>query len=351
MQNTLSALTVPSLDLLTFEQIKAAFARNEPIPFADPFLACADLSLQKTFYPYGFPLEVSTNSEEVLAIAEECWHGFQQLFDVAPIRFHIGVTAGGSGECPPPPTSRVRQHLCAHIGDGENYRISDSLDAFSLIWLTETTLGYRNYVRYFILDSTAMYHVCARNSIGIHAACVELDGNGILLCGDSGAGKTTLSYACASTGWTYITDDASFLITGREDSLIVGNSRQLRFRPSAESLFPELQGRPVLERAETGKPSVELTTAPLPHVATAFSSQIKHLVFLNRNRCLAPELVPLPAPIARAFILQPGIGDLDVAHLRRAAVDRLLNRGVFELRYSDLDQAVERLERLVREGC
>jgi len=34
-----------------------------------------------------------------------------------------------------------------------------------------------------------------------------------------------------------------------------------------------------------------------------------------------------------------------------AALERLLTAQVFELRYSDLDWAVHRLETLVREGC
>jgi hypothetical protein len=195
-----------------------------------------------------------------------------------------------------------------------------------------------------------MFHLAARHSIGIHAACVELDGNGILICGDSGAGKSTLAYGCARAGWTYITDDASFLVNGRDDSLVVGNSRQVRFRPSAEALFPELQGRPILQRAQIGKPSIEWNTAPLAHFSTSFSSLVKHVVFLDRAAGIPAELVSLPKAVAKAFILQRGIGIPEIADLQTAAVDRLLDRGVFELRYTDLDWAIERLTRLVREG-
>src|SRR5208282_2969275 len=64
---------------------------------------------------------------------------------------------------------------------------------------------------------------------------------------------------------------------------------QVRFRPSAEALFPELQGRPILQRAQIGKPSIEWNTAPLAHFSTSFSSLVKPRVslrnsFLSRKR-------------------------------------------------------------------
>jgi hypothetical protein len=350
MESTLPALPVQNLDILTVEQIKAAHARGEAIAYADPMMARTELPLQQTFYPFGFPLQVLTNSEEVLDAAHESWNGFRQIFDMEPIRFHVGVAEGGSMECPPAPSSRVREHLCSHVADGENFAVSDAARLFSFIWLARSTLAYRSYVRYFILESSAMFHLAARHSIGIHAACVELDGKGILFCGDSGAGKSTLAYACARAGWTYITDDASFLVNGRDDSLVVGNCRQVRFRPSAEDLFPEIQGRPILQRAHVGKPSIEWNTGPLAHVTTSFSSRVKHVVFLDRREEIRAELVSLPKEVAKAFILQRGIGVPEIADLQTAAVDRLLDRGVFELRYADLGGAIERLARLVKEG-
>jgi len=350
MDTTLPALAVQSLNILTVEEIKTAHARKEPIVPSDPMLARAELPLRRVFYPLGFPLEVLTNCEEVLDIANESWHGFRQMFDMAPIRIHVGVTEGGSCECPPAPSSRVRGHLCSHVADKENFAVSDAGSAFTFMWLAQTTLAHRDYVRYFMFESSAMYHLAAHYAIGIHAACVELSGAGLLLCGDSGAGKSTLAYACARAGWTYVTDDASFLVVGREDSMVVGNSRQVRFRPSAEALFPELRGQPVLQRAQTGKPSVELSTAPFAHLKTSFASCIRHVVFLNRQSDCVAKLIPLPAAVAKAYIFQRGVGIPEIARLQVAVVDQLLARGVFELHYTDIDGAIDRLARLAWEG-
>jgi len=76
----------------------------------------------------------------------------------------------------------------------------------------------------------------------VHAGCAALDGRGVLLCGDSGAGKSTLTYALARAGWAYVTDDCSFLLNCGKRRMVTGNCNQVRFRPSAGELFPEVAG-------------------------------------------------------------------------------------------------------------
>ena len=96
---------------------------------------------------------------------------------------------------------------------------------------------------------------------------------GLLLCGASGAGKSTLAYACARTGFTYTTDDASYVVWNVKRASIRGNAHQVRFRPSALSLFTELEGRELTPRTE-GKPSIEVRTAELPYIATAVEAAV-----------------------------------------------------------------------------
>ena len=71
----------------------------------------------------------------------------------------------------------------------------------------------------------------------------------MLLCGDSGAGKSSLAFACALKGWTYVADDSSRLIRGQQDRVVVGNPYQMRFRESAVHLFLELRNLPLTARA------------------------------------------------------------------------------------------------------
>jgi hypothetical protein len=348
MTTTLPALSRPTLDILSIEQIKESL--TEPIVFADPVLARTDLPIRKKFYPLGFPLEISTNSEEVIAAASESWGSSSKLFDTPPIQIEVGVTEGTSGECPPAPTCRIRRHLCSNIANAENFVVSDLSQGFSYIWITRDVLSYPSYLRYFFLEASALCQIANLYTTPVHAACVALEGCGILLCGDSGAGKSTLSYACARAGWTYITDDGSYLVNGREDLLAVGNCKLFRFRPSAEAIFPELHGPRTIQRAQTGKPSIEVPANSLRGLATADTTNVRHVVFLNRRAGAQQELAGVPNIVARNFILQRLCTIQEKQDVQEGMIDQLLECDAFELFYTDLDWAVERLGKLVREG-
>ena len=117
----------------------------------------------------------------------------------------------------------------------------------------------------------------------MHAACVARNGVGVLLCGDSGAGKTTLAYACAKAGWTYVTDDGSYIVHGRDDLLVVGNCNQIRFRPGGKLIFPELDGREMTQREEKSKPSIEVNSKEMEGDRHSPTATAQYLVLLNRR--------------------------------------------------------------------
>ncbi len=336
-------------DMLTTEQLKEAWLRSEPIEFGDPVLANTRFQLTQTFFPLGFPVAIETNSQAVLESAQESWGMFPLLFDIEPVRMQIGVTEGESSVCPPTPVGRMRNHLGTSIADGENFAVRDLSQMSIMMWVTAAAVRHRDYFRYFFLESQAMGCIAARRATGIHAACVSLDGSAILLCGDSGAGKSTLSYACASAGWTYITDDGSFLVHGRSDRLVTGNCSLVRFRPSAETLFPHLRGLKVMQRAGVGKPSIEWPTHTGRTIRTSNTGNVRCMVFLKRN-VAKEELATFPRPVARLFLEQQINAMRYDSAGQTESVDRLLEVETYELRYNNLDWAVERLTRLVREG-
>jgi len=347
---TAAPVTNEYYPMLSVEQIKSACARDEPVTLGDPVLARATFPLRDTFYPLGFPLEIETNDEAVLTAAAANWHGFAKMFEARAMRLRIGVRQGRSSECPPAPTCRAQQHLLANIADAENFAVSDLAQGISTVWLTEAAVEHKSYFRYFFLEGTAMCLLSTSHTTAIHAACVERAGSGILLCGDSGAGKSSLAYACARAGWTYITDDGCYMVNGRDDRLVVGNCNQARFRPSATELFTELKGRTITKRMQAGKPSIEIKTTALGNIATSPTSRVNHVVFLNRRSGGRPELVPFPKEVARYFMLQVLVSPPATLKIQSGMIESLLDSGALELRYSDLNWAIDRLARLTEEG-
>jgi hypothetical protein len=320
-------------------------------PESDPIRSMTELPLRALYFPLGFPLEIHTNSPAVLAAAERSWGLFQPKFSYSPLTLRLGVTENGpnSSDVLPEPVCRSQGNLLSNIADAHNFVISDLNAGFSFGWITQQTSENSLYLRYHILEAAALTMISALRVIALHAACVAPTGHGMLLCGDSGAGKSTLAFAGACAGWTFVSDDASYLPFDREDRMVVGNCHQVRLRDSSLQLFPELEGRPVTPRA-AGKPSIEIPTAELPEVITADAATIKSIIFLNRGNGEAPGLFPFRREKALSWFKQFPLKSPVSYRAQEAAIHHLIGVEIFELRYTSLNWAVERLQTLTLTG-
>jgi hypothetical protein len=330
--------------------IEAACDIAQPLDFSRHELSVPDFTFRRVFYPYGFPVELWTNAPEVLEEAEKAWRIFSRRFNTETIRIDVSVVEDNLVECPPTPVYRLSYPYFIAIADTNNYSIADLSARRTSVIVSRSTMLYRNYLRYFFLDSSPSCHIATRFTTPIHAACVAHRGRAVLLCGDSGAGKSTLSYACARSGWDYLSDDATFLLHCRSaDRFVFGNCYQLRFRPTAADLFPELRNLEVTPRA-AGKPSIELATSSLPNVRPLESARVEYIVFLNRRSGTAAELVPYRKDVCRYFMRQVLYGSPESLARQYSAIEDLLRAEIFQMRYTDLDWALDRLRVLVEEG-
>ena len=316
----------------------------------DPVCSKVSLPLRAVYYPQGFAVVIATNSAAVLAAAEQSWGRFRKVFSEPPVRLEICVTEDGSQACPPAPDCRSRGNLLITVADAKNYIVCDLSGGFAFAWLTQAAVEQRAYLRYYFLEATALTLLNCRYTTAVHAACVEIEGQGILLCGESGAGKSSLAFACARRGWKFLSDDSCAMVRSRKGRVVVGNPHQMRFRESAMELFPELKDQRVTPRF-TGKMAIELATATLPEISTITECQVDSIVFLNRREPGPPSLRPLGKEIARQYFEQwILLGDLAARQAQQTSLENLLTAKRFEMLYQDLDWAVERLETLVQEG-
>jgi hypothetical protein len=322
---------------------------SEPSTLTRHEFEVPELTHGAMFYPLGFPTDLRTNRPEILSRAHDLWSSFEKQFDTAPIRVSVHVQDANLAECPPTPVTRIMLPLLVSIVDANNYSVADLEQCTTQIVLTDKVAQQLRFLRYFLLAPSPLCHIVTRYATAIHGGCVARNGRGVLLCGDSGAGKSSLSYACARAGWTFVSDDASYLLNNGKTRLVTGNCHQIRFRPTAAALFPELDGAEITPRA-AGKPSIELPTASFSQMTCAQTSQVDFLVFLNRGPDRRAELVPYRKDLARQSIRQRLFGSAESLVRQYRALEELLRADVFELRYSDLDGAVGRLETLVREG-
>jgi hypothetical protein len=311
----------------------------------DALLCDMKLPLRGIFHPLGYPVEILTNDSAVLECARESFGHARPSRTAPPLQLRLGVSHRGGPACPPAPTRREFNHLYSLVADADNQALLDLKTGISFAWLTQSAVNNRIYLRYNFLDKITYLLLGASVVTDLHAACVSRDEKGILLCGNSGAGKSTLAYACARSGWTYTSDDTSYLINEADPPRVIGHSHRARFRPSAKSLFPELENHQVTPRLE-GKPSIEVLVSELPISHTATEATVDFVVYLNRHPSGGARLIPLPNGTAtkRACRELYSAGEIRAKHER--ILEILSDIPTYELQYCDLYQGVRTLGRL-----
>jgi len=334
---------------MTIQEIEAVCRQLEPPSFDEYYNDAPVLNLETMFFPLGFPLRVRSNSAEALNVCRMKWGLFEQAFDTEPMETQIHVVETRSQECPPAPTYRVVEQTLLVTADSDNVCVAQFPTGKTRMVVSSAAIAHPSYFTETFLEAASASQLWTRFATPIHAACVAINGRGVLLCGDSGAGKSSLSYACARAGWQFISDDCSYLLHNETGRNVLGDCHRVRFRPSAAELFPEIADADVTPRLD-GTPSVEFCTAHWPTIDATRGTHVDFIVFLNRRQPGTADLVPFSKEVAYCFIRQNLFGTSETKSAQRAGIERLMKAEVLELRYQSLDWAVNRLKQLVREG-
>ncbi|HEY6466944.1 MAG TPA: hypothetical protein VIY69_13180 [Candidatus Acidoferrales bacterium] len=312
----------------------------------DPLLYDTEMPLVKMFHPLGLTLKISTNAPEILDAAEESWGMFEERLQLPLLEMRLGVLDVKWRARFRPPFITGQRGITTQVVDERNFVTTNCDAGFSYGWVTKAVAADRAFLRYYFIEGGLWAMATPRYLTPIHAACVNYRGSGVLLCGDSGAGKSTLAYACARRGWSFMTDDGSNLVRDHIGNTVIGNPFQIRLRPPAKDLFPELSGLPVGRRL-TGKLSIELATSKRSDIQKITESAADFIVFLNRRQGPA-ELAPYSEETAlKWFERSICYASHEIRAAQRASLRRLLGANVFELRYSELDDAINRLESMI----
>jgi energy-coupling factor transporter ATP-binding protein EcfA2 len=313
----------------------------------DALLCDMELPRRSIFYPLGYPVEIITNDTAVLEAARESFGHCELRRNCAMLQICVGVSRGDTSACPPEPTRREYNYLYSLVADVNNQALLDLRSGTNFTWVTSTTVDNKTYFRYNFLEKAVYLLLGASVVTDLHAACVSKHGKGILLVGDSGAGKSTLAYACARAGWTYTSDDTSYLINDSDVPRVIGHSHRARFRPSAKALFPELERFGLTPRME-GKPSIEVAISDLPVEATAAEATVDLIIHLNRTPSATGRLTRLPTGTAteRACRELYSAGEIRAKHERLLEI--LSEVPTYELQYCELSQGIAALELLSR---
>ena len=310
----------------------------------DALLRDVDLSLTGTYYPVGFPLELATNSNEVLEAAHEAWGAFRREFPGPALE--LRVTVQEEGELAGDPVFRAQRHLFSIVADRDNLAAFDPQSLFGFCCVSAKTAMNHVRLRWSFLEALVYMMLAQRHVVPVHGACISRHGSGVLLCGASGAGKSTLAYACARAGWTFIGDDNIMLLPDAENRIGIGKPHHARFREDARDRFPELAGH-IAGLLPNGKLGMEVALAGLPGIRTASQSSIDTVVFLERRPGMRPHAEPMAAADALDFLLKDGPAyGTEVLARHEKTIGRITAVPSYRLRYDSPEEGVKLLSEL-----
>jgi hypothetical protein len=145
----------------------------------------------------------------------------------------------------------------------------------------------------------------ASASIGVtpvHCACVVKDGAGLFIGGESGAGKSTLALALSRNGFSYLSDDCTYLSRIGMEIRAWGLPTPAKLLPDAVTYFPELVSLdPLLSL--NGEWALNVDPIEISSGERCLSCAPRWLVFLERKADLPPVIKPLSSSEAASRLV------------------------------------------------
>jgi hypothetical protein len=259
------------------------------------------------FHPLGRTLLLETDSEAILAIAED--------------------TFGRFGQADPDRTPDVTLRLPGPA--------------------PENPAAFRSHVLLYGFLSQLRNH----GLMAVHGSALVKNGRAVLLRGPGGVGKTTLAYAGARSRFRLLAEDVVWI--DLPAGLWRGIPWHVHLLPDARRFFPELDGRPaVLESA--GKMKLEVDLDTVRPGSTATEATPGPIVLLEREPGAAGAghgLEPLdPASALELWRRSPAGTEEDFPDYEHH-VKNLLKTGAWRLRLGTdlpaLETALDLLETLL----
>ena len=217
---------------------------------ADPFAESTRARLRRSVSVLGGDFTVLTSDAGLLNLAVEAFGGLpRHKLEARPRRFtvHLKLTDHAQtwprGAAPPHPVLSAGAGLLHGAVDAGNFVIVDVAMRRALVAVSRALLRDRYYARYELVE-LAFLTLAARGQslVPLHAACEGANGNGLLLMGASGTGKSTLSLHALADGMQLLSEDSAFVAL--EGLRVTGVPSYLHLSPDALRFLEAI--RPVL---------------------------------------------------------------------------------------------------------
>lgn len=336
---------------------------------ADPFRERADGLLRIHRRVLGGAFEFATESPELMQLVRWAYDGLPgHRLSASQPRMAVRLVLSGRTSterrsrgarargaiAPQPFTMLSAPGLLCGASDRSTVAIMSAEQRAALLVVARELLRFPYHVRYELIE-LAVFTLAARvqGLMPLHAACVGRGGRGLLLIGESGAGKSTAVLHCALRGFDVVAEDSLFvaprtlLATGVANFLHV-RRESLRFVSAADAAF--IRRAPIIRR-RSGVRKFEIDLRQRRFRLAPRAPEIRGLVALSA------------CPAGREALLEPITPGEALARLRasqpyaasqpgwRAFAQRMRTVPAFELRRGrHPGDSVAALEDLLRAG-
>jgi hypothetical protein len=134
--------------------------------------------------------------------------------------------------------------------DAANYLVVSPRLQSAFVRVTSGMLTHRREVRYELIESVFLLLAPrVQQLVPLHAACLGLNGNGLLLSGDSGAGKSLLCLNATQLGLEFLAEDGVFIDS--RSLLAVGCPQFVHLREDALTWVADERTRNVIAESPT----------------------------------------------------------------------------------------------------
>jgi hypothetical protein len=281
-----------------------------PDLYADPFSERSP-ALRKNLQLLGARFQFESNSRQLLHLVESAYEGLprHRLSDAGPrLRVRLQLLSGGPQRSrrllePPPLTMISGAGFLGGATNASNFVVLSPRERSALVGISPQMLRFPYHTRYELIEF-AVFSLAQRvqGLVSLHAACVGLAGRGVLMMGDSGAGKSTVALQCLLQGLDFLSEDAVFVAP---DSLLATGIANFLHVPANSLRWIERQDAapirrsPVIRR-RSGVKKFELDLRSGGYRLAASPLQIGAVVFLSPK---SAGTGPLLRPLSKSMLL------------------------------------------------
>jgi hypothetical protein len=247
----------------------------------------------------GAACDLRTNSSELARVLADL---SISAADTMPRGFNMRVVVDESlAEAAGEPHFRGLHHVVTASFGRSNVFVFDILRRTVSASVSGTLARDDRFWKEKLIPITLGVLGAAMGLVPVHCACLELDGDGLLIAGVSGAGKSTLSVALSKVGFNYVSDDWTY-ISRRHDGMVAhGTSAPVKLLPDAVGHFQSLQGHR-LQRSMNGELAYEVDIAEAFGARVERACEPRWLVFLERTQGAEAVFTQMSSEEARNYV-------------------------------------------------